>query len=173
MEVTSHLNTVIVLHTHTLSHAFVWHVCSTLYVVFLKPGLKSVLCLAGVCAETTPCGWVSSKDGRTIWMCALYSQSCQGAFRPGHILSCDMCFGYKPVTGMEQHFPFLFFCCIFYFHVLFTVAIFHTSSVSLSICVFCILARNSWVSLMNETEITLLRTWCFCSILCSSSWVKS
>lgn len=60
------------------------------FVFFPSPDLKRVACLAGVCAETTPCGRVPSKDGRAIWMRALYSQPCQGVLRLSHVLCSVM-----------------------------------------------------------------------------------
>ena len=124
------------------------------------------MCLAGVCAETTPCGRVPSKDGRAIWMCALYSQSCQGVFRTGPGM-----FWLHATDSHGTTFSVSSFCSVF---LIFACCLnFHTSSASLSICDFCILANNAWVSLMNETEINVLRAWCFRSIKCSSCWVKS
>lgn len=111
--------------------------------------LNSVMCLAGVCAETTPRGWVSSKDGRAIWMCALYSQSCQGVLRPTlfSVLTCAL------VTSQWQLWNniFNFLVLLWKWSALavwvFTLPLHHSPSVS-----FCILASNAWVSLMNERE---------------------
>lgn len=49
------------------------------------PSDLNAIIIPGLCIETTTCGWVSSEDGRALWMCTLHSQSSQGLFLPSSL----------------------------------------------------------------------------------------
>lgn len=61
---------------------FVWGGFFFLFFCVKHRLTKLVIIIAGLCIETTTRGWVSSEDGRALWMCTLHSQSSQGLSLP-------------------------------------------------------------------------------------------